>query len=364
MLHAHGDRAVRAGRPGAGRAHRHRHRRTHHRPGIQRPASSAARAACRSSGCPTRSTRPSPCSKDVRHLILVGAKAPVAFFAYPDKPSVLTPDGCQVHQLCTLAEDSIAALEALADAVGAKKGGEVVQPAGRPALPTGAGEWAAGRPRRSSWRRPRRPAPRAPDRVLGERREPVDLAAVGREHAGLVRVGEEGHRRLGADQDQVAHVLQHGERLVDRVRQPLDRHAARRRARCGRSSPRRTCAPRWRWRCGRPAPARARARAGRSACSIAGSPERSALAQRGDRLRRRRARRAAVGGAGATPSASFHAVSAGRISVAIWPGGARAAAIAGRAVGGDGSRAAATCAPTPRRGARRPRCRRSAARRA
>jgi len=76
--------------------------------------------------------------KDVRHLILVGAKAPVAFFAYPDKPSVLTPDGCQVHQLCTLAEDSIAALEALADAVGAKTGSEVVQPAGRPALPTGA----------------------------------------------------------------------------------------------------------------------------------------------------------------------------------------------------------------------------------
>jgi acetolactate synthase-1/2/3 large subunit len=76
--------------------------------------------------------------KDVRHLILVGAKPPVAFFAYPDKPSVLTPDGCQVHQLSTLAEDSIAALEALADAVGAKKGSEVVQPATRPALPTGA----------------------------------------------------------------------------------------------------------------------------------------------------------------------------------------------------------------------------------
>ena len=76
--------------------------------------------------------------KDVRHLILVGAKAPVAFFAYPDKPSVLTPDGCQVHQLSTLAEDSIGALEALADAVGAKKNGAVVQQPSRPALPTGA----------------------------------------------------------------------------------------------------------------------------------------------------------------------------------------------------------------------------------
>ena len=76
--------------------------------------------------------------KDVRHLILVGAKAPVAFFAYPDKPSVLTPDGCQIHQLSTIAEDSIGALEALAEAVGAKKNGEVVQQPGRPALPTGA----------------------------------------------------------------------------------------------------------------------------------------------------------------------------------------------------------------------------------
>src|SRR5580704_5915648 len=76
--------------------------------------------------------------KDVRHLILVGAKAPVAFFAYPDKPSVLTPDGCQIHQLSSIAEDSVGALEALAEAVGAKKNGEVVQQPGRPALPSGA----------------------------------------------------------------------------------------------------------------------------------------------------------------------------------------------------------------------------------
>jgi acetolactate synthase-1/2/3 large subunit len=75
--------------------------------------------------------------KDVRHLILVGSKAPVAFFAYPDKPSVLTPDGCQIHRLSTIAEDSVEALAWLADEVGAKKNGEVVQLASRPALPTG-----------------------------------------------------------------------------------------------------------------------------------------------------------------------------------------------------------------------------------
>ena len=43
-----------------------------------------------------------------------------------------------MHQLSTLAEDSIGALEALADAVGAKKNGEVVQQPSRPPLPTGA----------------------------------------------------------------------------------------------------------------------------------------------------------------------------------------------------------------------------------
>lgn len=33
------------------------------------------------------------------HLILVGAAEPVAFFAYPDKPGRLVPDGCTVHVL-------------------------------------------------------------------------------------------------------------------------------------------------------------------------------------------------------------------------------------------------------------------------
>jgi len=75
--------------------------------------------------------------EDVRHLILVGAKAPVAFFAYPDKPSVLTPDGCEILRLSELAEDGVGALEWLADELGAKNG-EVVQAPLRPALPTGA----------------------------------------------------------------------------------------------------------------------------------------------------------------------------------------------------------------------------------
>jgi acetolactate synthase-1/2/3 large subunit len=72
------------------------------------------------------------------HLILVDAKAPVSFFAYPDKPSYLVPDGCQVHVLAEGADDAVTALEALADALGADPAAAVTQPASRPDRPTGA----------------------------------------------------------------------------------------------------------------------------------------------------------------------------------------------------------------------------------
>jgi len=52
-------------------------------------------------------------------MLLVGTRTPVAFFAYPAMPSVLVPDGCTVETLTALHEDSAAALEALADALGA-----------------------------------------------------------------------------------------------------------------------------------------------------------------------------------------------------------------------------------------------------
>jgi acetolactate synthase-1/2/3 large subunit len=72
------------------------------------------------------------------HLVLVDAKAPVSFFAYPEKPSYLVPDGCQVHVLARGDDDAVVALEALADAVGAPADGAVVQPASRPDRPSGA----------------------------------------------------------------------------------------------------------------------------------------------------------------------------------------------------------------------------------
>jgi acetolactate synthase-1/2/3 large subunit len=52
-------------------------------------------------------------------LILAGAKSPISFFAYPDKPGELVPEGCSVQTLCGLADDIAEALERLADEVAA-----------------------------------------------------------------------------------------------------------------------------------------------------------------------------------------------------------------------------------------------------
>ena len=73
----------------------------------------------------------------LRHLILVDAKAPVSFFAYPNKPSVLVSAGCTVHALATGREDAVAALEALAERVAAPAGAATRQAAARPPRATG-----------------------------------------------------------------------------------------------------------------------------------------------------------------------------------------------------------------------------------
>lgn len=72
-----------------------------------------------------------------RHLVLVGTRAPVAFFAYPGKPGALTPDGCQVHELASPAEDAGAALEALADELGIRAPAPL-EPRAASTAPTGA----------------------------------------------------------------------------------------------------------------------------------------------------------------------------------------------------------------------------------
>lgn len=53
-------------------------------------------------------------------IVLVGAADPVAFFAYPGKPSRLRREDAAVHCLATPAHDTIAALERLAEALGSR----------------------------------------------------------------------------------------------------------------------------------------------------------------------------------------------------------------------------------------------------
>jgi acetolactate synthase I/II/III large subunit len=74
-----------------------------------------------------------------RELVLVGAKTPVSFFAYPGKPSVQLPEGCNVTEVADVGADLAHAMEALAFELDAHK----LPPAGvaartTPPIPGGA----------------------------------------------------------------------------------------------------------------------------------------------------------------------------------------------------------------------------------
>ena len=45
----------------------------------------------------------------LKHIILVGAKPPVGFFAYPGKPSLMVPPDCAMHVLARPEQDGVAA---------------------------------------------------------------------------------------------------------------------------------------------------------------------------------------------------------------------------------------------------------------
>jgi len=79
-----------------------------------------------------------PILKDFKNIVLVEANDPVAFFAYPNKPSILKPEGCEVHRMTAWGENSVAALEALADALGAKPSDVKPQKLAELSKPTGA----------------------------------------------------------------------------------------------------------------------------------------------------------------------------------------------------------------------------------
>lgn len=72
----------------------------------------------------------------LKHLIVVDAKEPVSFFAYPGKASYLVPDGCEVIVLAAAGQDCVGALESLAAEV-APGGQPVLQEQVRPDTPTG-----------------------------------------------------------------------------------------------------------------------------------------------------------------------------------------------------------------------------------
>jgi len=57
--------------------------------------------------------------KDFEQIILVGAKFPVVFFGYPDKPSSPVPEGCTSLTLADPSDDLHGALQALAGELGA-----------------------------------------------------------------------------------------------------------------------------------------------------------------------------------------------------------------------------------------------------
>jgi acetolactate synthase-1/2/3 large subunit len=75
--------------------------------------------------------------KGVEQLVLVGAEPPVSFFAYPGKPSWCTPENCRIVHLAHAHEDGVAALQSLAEAVGATREPAPVAALELPDLPTG-----------------------------------------------------------------------------------------------------------------------------------------------------------------------------------------------------------------------------------
>lgn len=70
--------------------------------------------------------------KACQQVITVGAKSPVAFFAYPNRPSTPLPEGCPSHVLAEQYEDVVQAINGLADALNANTLQPRLQEAVRP----------------------------------------------------------------------------------------------------------------------------------------------------------------------------------------------------------------------------------------
>jgi acetolactate synthase I/II/III large subunit len=57
--------------------------------------------------------------KPFRKIVLIGARAPIGFFAYPNKPAKLTPDGAEIVELADASQDVVGALATLCQTLGA-----------------------------------------------------------------------------------------------------------------------------------------------------------------------------------------------------------------------------------------------------
>lgn len=75
--------------------------------------------------------------KDFRQLILVGAAAPVAYFAHPGEESVLTPQDCSIHVLARPGESYPGSLHALASALSTPEDRRRVEKRAQPRVPNG-----------------------------------------------------------------------------------------------------------------------------------------------------------------------------------------------------------------------------------
>ena len=70
-------------------------------------------------------------------LVLVDAKPPVAWFAYPGAQSTLAPEGCQMHELAPSTSDVVGSLEALVEALDARETEPPLQTEAVPPRPYG-----------------------------------------------------------------------------------------------------------------------------------------------------------------------------------------------------------------------------------
>lgn len=75
--------------------------------------------------------------KGLKRIVFIGARPPVAFFAYPGKPGWLSPDDASIIELADARTDALHALRALADALGAPQKHDKAQAPFAPPAPSG-----------------------------------------------------------------------------------------------------------------------------------------------------------------------------------------------------------------------------------